>query len=434
MVTSGRSLDAALALSESAQRSAVKAISFGAVRWFLRLCPALDRLLERPRGVPGEVRALLVAGAHQIEYSRNPPEASVDASVDAVRILGHPRASGLMNAVLRRYLRERETLLAAVDREVPGRTAHPAWLVQALQAAWPDDWLQVLEGGNAHPPMTLRVNLQRTTAAAYCDELARAGLAGRALDWMPGAVVLDQPVPIGELPGFAEGCVSVQDAGAQLAAVLLAPKAGHRVLDACAAPGGKTAHLLERAPVDLVAVDIDAARVKRIQENLDRLGARAQVVAADVRELQGQGTFDRILVDAPCSATGVIRRHPDIKLLRRAEDIATLARSQAQIVRECLKLLTPGGWLLYCTCSLLPDENEAVLQRVLEAEPLAQVHALPPARDLAPGAVDRAIGVQLLPGMEADSDGFYYACLEKTTSRTGQMGSPTGTPGAVRDS
>lgn len=432
VVTEGRSLDAALAASEgSVQRSAIQAISFGAVRWYLRLAPAIERLLERPAGVAPEVRALLVTGAHQIEYSRNPPEATVDAAVDAVRILGKPRASGLVNAVLRRYLREHQGLLAAVDRDVPGRTAYPPWLVRALQAAWPEQWAQVLDGGNAHPPMTLRLNLQRTSVASYRDELAAAGLSATPVPWLPGAVVLERPVPVGELPGFREGRVSVQDAGAQLAAILLDSHPGERVLDACAAPGGKTAHILERTAVELVAVDIDATRLERIRENLERLDLSAQLVAADVRELEGR--FDRILVDAPCSATGVIRRHPDIKLLRRAQDISSLATLQVEILRTCLHLLTPGGRLLYCTCSLLPTENEDVVQKVLEAEPTAHLAPLPAAAELAPGAADRRIGVQLLPGTEADSDGFYYACIEKTT-RNGGNEITAGTPDAVRDS
>jgi 16S rRNA (cytosine967-C5)-methyltransferase len=422
MVTDGRSLDAALAPYESSpQRSAVRAIALGTTRWYLRLAPAVDRLLERPKGL-GEIHALLVTAAHQIEYSRNPPETTVNAAVDAARLLKAPRSAGLVNAVLRRFARERETLLTAVDREIPVRMAHPRWLVSALQAAWPQDWMEILAASNEHPPMTLRVNLQRLQVAQYLDQLAAAGLASRALKWLPGAVVLERPVPVTELPGFKEGLVSVQDAGAQLAATLLDARPGMRVLDACAAPGGKTAHLLERTPgLDLMAVDVDAGRLARIKENLQRLGASAELVAADVRELTAPHPFERILVDAPCSATGVIRRHPDIKLLRRAQDIPTLATLQLQIVRACLALLAPGGRLLYCTCSLLPAENQDVMERVLEAEPSARAISLSPASELAPGAVDRVIGVQLRPGTEARSDGFYYACVEKTTGQGSEI-------------
>lgn len=416
VITQGRSLDAAL--SDGAG-SAVRAIALGTARWYLRLAPAVERLLERPRGLAGPIHALLVTGAHQIEYSRNAPEATVDAAVDAARILALPRSSGLVNAVLRRFLRERVALLEAVDCDLAARTAHPRWLVAALQAAWAPQALQILSAGNEHPPMTLRVNLLKTAVEPYREQLTAAGLASTVLPWLPGAVVLERPVPVTELPGFKEGQVSVQDAGAQLAALLLDPQPGMRVLDACAAPGGKTAHLLERTrDLDLVAADIDAGRLGRIQENLDRLGAhteqgsRVQLVAADVRELSG--TFDRILVDAPCSATGVIRRHPDIKLLRRARDVPELAALQLEILRAAWRMLAPGGHLLYSTCSLLPAENEGVIQALL-SEPAAQVKSLSRQGKLAPGAVDLPVGVQLLPGTEAGSDGFYYACLEKTT-------------------
>jgi len=398
----------------------VRAITFGTVRWYLRLAPAVERLLARPRGLTSEVRALLVTGAHQLEYSRNSPQATVDAAVDAARIIGSPHASGLVNAVLRRFLRERTALFEQVDRDLQARTAHPEWLARALEAAWPQQWTAIVAAGNEHPPMTLRVNQSRRTAAQYREELAAAGLASRALEWLPGALVLERPVAVGELPGFQDGVVSVQDAGAQLAATLLDAEAGMRVLDACAAPGSKTVHLLERTADlgELVAVDADASRLERIAENLRRARASARLVAADVRQLGEAGAlgfFERILVDAPCSATGVIRRHPDIKLLRRATDIPALTSLQVEIVLASLAMLAPGGRLLYSTCSLLPAENEAVMQQVLQREPTAKPRALP--RGIVPGAVDCEMGVQLLPGTEAGSDGFYYACLEKTTSR-----------------
>jgi 16S rRNA (cytosine967-C5)-methyltransferase len=236
-------------------------------------------------------------------------------------------------------------------------------------------------------------------------------------------VVLERPVPAPDLPGLAEGLVSLQDAGAQLAAGLLGAQDGMRVLDACAAPGGKTLHILERAPAlaELVAVDSDAVRLAKVRENLRRAGATARLLVADVRQLGESAelaAFDRILLDAPCSATGVIRRHPDIKLLRQAADIPRLAAQQRSLLRAALTLLVPGGRLLYCTCSLLPQENEDVVQQVLEAEPEAQPVALPPAASLAPGAVERATGIQVLPGTQAGSDGFYYACVEKTTGRS----------------
>jgi 16S rRNA (cytosine967-C5)-methyltransferase len=419
----GRSTEEALrAYEESSQRAAIRAIALGSLRWYLRLAPATDALLSRPQGVASEIRALLVVSAHQIEYSRNAPQATAHAAVDATRILGHARASGLVNAVLRRFVAEKASLLSGVDRKLAGRTAHPQWLVKLLEQAWPESVESILEANNEHPPLVLRVDLARRSRAAYIEELAAADIVGSPIDWAPAAVRLERPVPVTLLPGFREGIVSVQDAGAQLAAKLLDAEPGMRVMDACAAPGGKTGHLLEHTPdlAELVAIDVDAGRVARIQENLERLGRKALVHAGDVRDpatFWDGRPFDRILVDAPCSSTGVIRRHPDIKLLRRATDIPSFAAVQEQILRSALSMLASGGRLVYCTCSVLPAENEEVVERLLASEPSVRVAAMPPAADLAPGARDRRIGIQLIPGSRAGSDGFYYACLEKTTVR-----------------
>lgn len=423
IVVDGRSADAAMAPYESpAHRSAMRAITLGSVRWYLRLAPALGRLLPKPEHLAPEIHALLVVTAHQVEYSRNAPEASVDAAVDAARVLHQPRAAGLVNAVLRRFVRERQSLLEAVDRDPSAAAAHPAWLTHALQVAWPDHWRRILEAGNEHPPMTVRVNLSRLSREQYLARLAQAGLPAQPLEWLPSALVLERPVPASDLPGLSEGLVSLQDAGAQLAATLLDAGSGMRVLDACAAPGGKTLHILERTPdlAELVAVDNDAARLTRVRENLRRAGATARVMVADVQHLINSPDlppFDRILLDAPCSATGVIRRHPDIKLLRRKDDITQLAAQQRNLLRAALRLLVPGGRLLYCTCSLLPQENEEVVQQVLAGESGVQPVALPRAESVAPGGLDRAVGLQVLPGTQARSDGFYYACVEKTTAR-----------------
>jgi 16S rRNA (cytosine967-C5)-methyltransferase len=420
----GRSTEEALrAYEESSQRAAIRAIALGSLRWYLRLAPAIDALLSRPRGVASEIRALLVVSAHQIEYSRNAPEATAHAAVDATRILGQGRASGLVNAVLRRFVTERVSLLSRVDRKLAGRTAHPQWLVKLLEQAWPESVDSILEANNEHPPLVLRVDLTRKSRAAYIEELAAVEIPASPVDWAPAAVRLDRPVAVTLLPGFREGAVSVQDAGAQLAAKLLDAQPRMRVMDACAAPGGKTGHLLEHTPdlAELVAIDVDAARVARIQENLERLGRKALVQVADVRDpatFWDGRPFDRILVDAPCSSTGVIRRHPDIKLLRRASDIPSLVAVQEQILRSAFSMLAPGGRLVYCTCSLVPAENEEVVERLLATEPSARVAAMPPATALAPGAQDRRLGIQLIPGSQAGSDGFYYACLEKTTAGT----------------
>ena len=423
VVAEGRSSEVALAPFETtAHRSAVRAITLGTLRWYLRLSPAINMLLSRPKGVAPNLHALLVASAHQIEYSRNAPQATVHTAVDAARYMKDERATGLINAVLRRFVSERAKLLGRVDEKPEGRTAHPAWLVKRLEQAWPQKACKsLLEANNEHPPMVLRLDLSRRKREDYLSELQAAGIAAQPLLWRPTAIRLDEPIALSSVPGFHEGFVSVQDAGAQLAAPLLDAHEGMRVLDACAAPGGKTGHLLEHTPglAELVAVDVDAQRVARIEENLRRLNRTARLVVADIRQAdtfwEGK-PFERILLDAPCSSTGVIRRHPDIKLLRRTDDIASLATVQLEILRSTFGLLAVGGRLLYCTCSVLPEENQGVVERFVAGEPAAR--AVPLDAELTPGAVPSGPGVQFLPGAEAGTDGFYYACVEKTTAGT----------------
>jgi 16S rRNA (cytosine967-C5)-methyltransferase len=426
-VLAGQSADAALAAFEgSPRRAVVRAIALGTIRWYLRLQPAVDSLLARPGALGRDVRALLVTAAHQIEYSRNVPQQTVHAAVDAARILRQAHASGLVNAVLRKLVAQREVLLARVDQDPARRAAHPRWLFDALRTAWSEQAEAMLAANNAHPPLTVRLNPSRRSAERYLQDLADAGLSGRRCEAAGGAagataIRIEPPVAVAALPGFREGWVSVQDAGAQLAAPLLDAAPGMRVLDACAAPGGKAAHLLERTPqLDLWALDVDPARLARVAENLARLGLAARLTAADVRAPErfwDARPFDRILVDAPCSGTGVIRRHPDIKLLRRATDIAPLAQAQLEILRAAFRMLAPGGRLLYATCSVLPAENEDVVERCLAAEPRALARPLE-AEQLPSGTVRCRHGVQLLGGGAAETDGFYYACLEKTTSET----------------
>jgi 16S rRNA (cytosine967-C5)-methyltransferase len=424
VLSDGRSADAALGAFDAApERAAIRAIALGTIRWYLRLAPSLEPLLAKPGAVSAPVGALLCVAAHQIEYSRNPPEATVHAAVDAARILKSDRATGFVNAVLRRFVRERISLLARVDQSTAARTAHPGWLIEKLKSAWPTEYGTILAANNAHPPMTLRLDASRTSRAQYLEQLSSAGIESIENQWIASAVTLKHPMAVSALPGFTEGCVSVQDAGAQLAPGLLDMRAGMRVLDACAAPGGKTGHLLEQAPpgVSITAIDIDAGRVARIDENLKRLRRSAQLVVADVSKPEtfwDGKPFDRILVDAPCSSTGVIRRHPDIKLLRRPGDIAQFAAGQLAILKAAARMLAPGGRLVYCTCSVLPEENEGLLAVWLGDDPGMHVTDMPGAVGLAPGARDRPLGVQLLPGAEAGTDGFYYACLEKTTTGT----------------
>lgn len=428
-VLRGRSGDEALAASDaSPRRSAVRAIALGTMRWYLRLRPAVDALLTSPETLAREVHALLVTAAYQIEYSRDAPAAIVNLAVDATRLLARPRAAGLVNAVLRRFVREREGLFARADAEPAVRHAHPGWLVEALSDAWPAQCARILEANNAHPPLVLRLNTRRRPLADYMGDLAAAGLGGSAVDWTAAnagsiAVALERPVPVAALPGFKEGWVSVQDCGAQLAPLLLAAMPGMRVLDACAAPGSKTSHLLETAPgpLEVTAVDIDGARLGRVAENLQRLGLAARLVTADLRnpEFFWDGRpYDRILVDAPCSGTGVIRRHPDIKLLRRAHDVPAFARTQLEILKAAFSMLAAGGRLVYSTCSVLPAENEGVIARLLQEEPGASPASVPRGEALAPGGIACGVGTQLLCGGAAESDGFYYACIEKTTRGT----------------
>jgi 16S rRNA (cytosine967-C5)-methyltransferase len=421
VVTNGRSADDALAAVDGGEdRASIRAIALGTLRWYLRLAPAIEKLLKSPGQLAPELRALLVAAAHQIEYSRNAPQATVHIAVDAARAMGQTRGAGLVNAVLRRFVAEREGIFSKLDTKLAVRTAHPGWMVSVLQQAWPSHVEQILEANNAHPPMVLRVDTSRIDVPNYLAQLTQAGIAARAVTWNAHAVELEKPVSVATLPGFSEGLVSVQDAGAQLAAILLDAQPGMRVLDACAAPGGKTAHILQRTPdlEELVAVDIDEQRLTRVRENLARINRSATLVAADIRNPDSYWDgrpFDRILVDAPCSSTGVIRRHPDIKLLRRSTDLTALAAVQLEILRATFRLLKPGGRMLYVTCSVLPVENNEPMRQFLGEEAQARSIRLPTAGTVAPGAMDRDIGVQLLPGAAAGTDGFYYACLEKAT-------------------
>jgi 16S rRNA (cytosine967-C5)-methyltransferase len=339
-------------------------------------------------------------------------------AVDAARLLGAERSTGLVNAVLRRFVAERGRLFAKVDSMVSGRTAHPGWLVKEISRAWPEQGAAVLAANNFHPPMTLRLDLSRTTRADYFALLQTKGIESQETQWIPTALALTRPVAVSELPGFAEGIVSIQDAGAQIASSLMHLSAGQRVLDACAAPGGKSGALLEHTPgIELTCIDLTAERMALVAENLARLGRTATLVTGDMREAAIlKDTFERILVDAPCSSTGVIRRHPDIKLLRRPTDAAAFAAEQLEILRAATAVLAPGGRLVYSTCSVLPTENEHVVARLLETEPSLRPAVMPPAWQLAPGALASPLGVQLLPGAEAGTDGFYYACLEKTTA------------------
>ena len=418
----GRTLDRALAESElrvptDRERSQVRALAFGAVRWHCRHRVLLSLLLDRPlRARDRILEALLSVALFELEWGRSPGYAAVSTSVAAARRLGRPRAAGMVNAALRRYQRERAALLEQAFASDEARFAHPDWLLRALREAWPGHWQAICERNQQPPPMWLRVNATQASVADYQQSLQDAGIESETVQAFPDALRLAEPMPVDKLPGFADGRVSVQDAASQLAAPLLAAEPGMRVLDACAAPGGKSLHLLERVSghLRLQALDADAGRLARLHENLARASLRADLKAGDALAPEGwwDGTaFDRILVDAPCSATGVIRRHPDIRFLRRAGDIPALARRQGEMLAALWPLLRPGGRLVYATCSILPVENRAVATDFLDQNPAAtELRPLDgPLAGLTAGA---GPGYQLLPDL-ADADGFYYLVLQK---------------------
>ena len=420
-VLTGTALDAALAQAPqvaTADRAALQALAFGTIRWHFRIAHWLEALLERPGQLRRPLlRALLEVALHQLGFSAHPAHAVVNEAVEAARLIGEPRAAGLVNALLRRFLRERAALDTRVTADPQARHAHPAWLIEAFERDWPADAERVLATNNEPAPLWLRVNARRSSVAEYLATLRSGNIDARADDRIPGAIALDAPVDVAQLPGFAAGLVSVQDAAAQLAAPLLDVADGMRVLDACAAPGGKTGHLLERTPGvgELLALERSRERLQLIADNLQRLGLSARLVRGDARHPQewwDGAAFQRILLDAPCSATGVIRRHPDIKLLRRAADIVAMSSEQATMLRALWPLLEAGGRLLYSTCSVLRAENHAVIAGFLASEPTAAEVALPRALDAIATRTAGTPGLQILPGA-AGMDGFYYACLER---------------------
>ncbi len=407
-VLDGASLTELLTRVPTPLRPATQAVSFHTMR-HLGLADAVkSALIQRPPPDPVLDALLLTAFALVVVDEAQAPYAAHTVVDQAVRAAGADRAmvhaKGLVNGSLRRFLRERDAVLEHVSRFPEARWNHPKWWVDRLRADYPGQWQGLLEAANRQAPLTLRVNRRRTTVAAQLDAFAQAGIAAQAVG--EAGIMLAQARPVHQLPGFAEGHWSVQDLGAQQAATLLDVKDGMRVLDACAAPGGKTAHLLELADVDLLALDVDAQRLVRVDENLDRLGLRATTQAADVADLDSWWDgrpFDAILADVPCTASGIVRRHPDIRWLRRSEDVARTVRLQASIADALWQVLAPGGKLLYATCSVFSAENGH------QADAFAQRH--PDARRLpAPG--------QLLPLARADEpaaqhDGFFYALFAK---------------------
>jgi len=414
------------------QRPLAQEISFGVLRWYYRLNPLLGKMLSKPlRGKKRVVHYILLAGLYQINYLDKADYAIVKETVNTSNELQQSWAKGLVNAVLRRFLREKESLLPPLDQSLATQYAYPKWLIRAIKESWQETAGQeiagqsderslesILEAGNQRPPMTLRLNRQQDPDD-YKKRLQEQGIALSGQSEHAHnrhTLILDKPVAVEKLPLFSEGGVSVQDGAAQMAARLLDPRPGERILDACAAPGGKTMHLFEQQTMleKVIALDVSAERLDRVKENSQRLkipAEKLELIAADAAKQDwwdGQ-LFDRILLDAPCSATGVIRRHPDIKVLRRSEDIAALTLLQAQILDNMWSLLKPGGLLLYATCSILRDENDRQMQAFLQRNNRS-AHEVPIQADWGRAV---PVGRQILPG-EQSMDGFYYALLKKT--------------------
>lgn len=399
-------------------RGLCQAICYGVLRHYQRLEWLLGKLLDKPlRNKDQDVHCLMLVGLYQLLEMRIPDHAAVSQTVAETRSLKKPWAKNLVNAVLRNFLRQQSDLLGELgpESDIVAFYSHPEWLIHKLQQDWPDDWQTIVEANNRQAPMSLRNNQCQQSRDDYLKKLQEQNLEAHALPYVSDGIQLTRPVPVESLPGFSEGTVSVQDGAAQLAAILLNTQPGERVLDACAAPGGKTVHILEACSEldELVAIDIESERLERVTENLQRSGLNANLICADVAEPDSWWDgklFDRILLDAPCSASGVIRRHPDIKLLRRVEDIAALTTLQHKLLRQLWPLLNQGGMLLYATCSVLAEENHLQIQQFIAEQPDAQLQTIEADWGRAMPA-----GRQILPGNE-EMDGFYYACLFKTDS------------------
>ncbi len=413
------SLPAQLDKVDERDRGLTQDLAFGTARWQPRLDLLAAQLLQKPfKAADADVQALLLVGLYQLFYTRIPAHAAIGETVGCADKLKKPWAKGLLNAVLRRAQREGEPLLAGMERDPVVRTAHPRWLQKSLKAFWPEQWEAICAANNAHPPMILRVNRRHHSRDAYLALLAEAGVAATACQYSRDGIVLDEACDVRGLPGFTEGWVSVQDEAAQLSADLLELAPGQRVLDACCAPGGKTCHLLEAEPglAHMTAIDLEAKRLTRVRENLDRLQLDAELIACDARDTANWWDgkpFQRILLDAPCSATGVIRRHPDIKLTRQAEDIPALATLQGELLDALWPTLEVGGMLLYATCSSLPTENTEVIDAFLARTPGARE------LDLATEAGLRQPHGRQLLAREGGHDGFYYAKLIKIAASRG---------------
>ena len=416
VVDKGQSLTTALPTAQqllpAKDRALLQEICYGVLRWLPRLEFISRQLMSKPLiGKQRPVHFLILVGLYQLKFMRIPAHAAVAETVNAIKVLKSPKLTGLVNAILRNYQRQQDDLESQADGNDACKFGHPGWLIKRIKAAYPEQWQEVLMANNERPPMWIRVNQQHHNQADYQALLAADEIVAEIVESADSALRLAKPTDVYKLAGFAEGHSSVQDGAAQFAAQFLDAQPGELILDACAAPGGKTAHILERQPAlkHLVAVDFDATRLARVQENLTRMQLDAELIHGDASKPEDwwQGDkFDRILLDAPCSATGVIRRHPDIKWLRRDSDIAPLVQLQAEILDAMWLQLKPGGTLLYATCSILPAENSEQISSFVARTPDA---VLVP---LNADSNDQAFSWQILPNTQG-MDGFFYAKLQK---------------------
>lgn len=398
-------------VSDTRDRALTQALCYGVMRWLPKLQAICEQLLTHPlKEKDTDVQVLLLIGLFQQLYLRIPDHAVISATVNVARTLRKKWAVPLVNAVLRNFQRQRETILATLAENA--QLAHPTWLLEQLQTDWQEQWRTIVEANNSQPPLVLRVNKRRISRTAYLHQLREAGIDATAIPYTDCGIMLERATEIASLPGFAQGFISVQDGGAQLVPALLEVPLGARVLDACAAPGGKTTHLLEYYEIhSLIALDKTVDRVTLLNDNLQRLGLSADVRCADATQPQtwwdGQ-LFDRILLDVPCSGSGIIRRHPDIKYLRQPNDIATLAAQQEKLLATSWNLLAPDGILLYVTCSVFARENYLQLQQFLARHRDAAELPIK-----AEWGVALPVGRQILPSPAQPFDGFYYARLVK---------------------
>jgi 16S rRNA (cytosine967-C5)-methyltransferase len=396
------------------QESFVQEICYGVARWYLQLDFITKQLLKKPlKAKDLDIYTLILTALYELMYMRTPAHAIINESVNNARALKKEWACGLINATLRNFVRQKNKLLASVDKNIEAKYSHPKWLINKIREVYPHNWEQLFTANNSHPPMSLRINLALISRENYLKKVTATSNT-----FCSSCITLKKPCPVAQLPNFDNGEVSVQDCGAQFAASLLDLQPKQRILDSCAAPGGKTMHILEMQPniKELIAIDHDKKRLNLIRENLQRtrekLSQKVTLLHADASQPENwwdHKLFDRILLDAPCSATGVIRRHPDIKILKKSSDIPKLATQQLKILTALWPLLNPNGKLVYVTCSILPEENDQVIEKFLAITPNAHISKID-----AIWGMDTKFGRQIIPGQDG-MDGFYYAVICKTS-------------------